>query len=101
MALPGLSLPARLGGATAPARRWHRLGSVSERDWAVQPLLTEVAPPELGLGALAGEVQPPQSRGGTAWAQSSISARRCNLSSQEVQPLDPEIPGFDRFELQI
>ena len=66
VALLGLNLRVRLGGATAPVKRWHRLGSVSERDWAVQPLLTEVAPPELGLRALAGEVQPPQSGGGTA-----------------------------------
>jgi hypothetical protein len=39
-----------------------------------------------------------------AWAQSSSSARRCHLSSQEVQPPDPRILGFDRFdrfELQI
>ena len=156
VAPPGLSLPARLGGATAPARRWHRLGSVSKRDWAVQPPLPrgstaraqvsssarrcnhraqsssfgrEVHQPELSFELwqvmqppssdfeLCQVMQPPSSvfelcqvmepsssvfelwqREAIGRAQSSSSARRCHLSSREVQPPDPRILGFDRFD---
>ena len=40
----------------------------------------------------------PDREGGTVRAQSSSSARRCHLSSREVQPPDPRILGFDRFD---
>ena len=87
VAPPGLSLRARLGGATTPARWLHHLGSVSERDWAVQPPLTEVAPLELGLRALAREVQPPQSGGGTAWGSvSEPDSGGATAPDREVQP---------------
>ena len=47
------------------------------------------------------EVPPLQLGGSTAQAMSSCEVGRCNRPSQEVQPPDPGIPGFDRFELQI
>ena len=53
----------------------------------MQPLLTEVAPPELGLRALAGEVQPPQSGGGTAWGSvSEPDSSGATAPDREVQP---------------
>ena len=48
-----LSLRALPGGATASVRRCNRLSSVFELWQEVQPPLTEVAPPGLGLRALA------------------------------------------------
>ena len=64
-------------------------------------LSQEVAPLELGLRALAGGATAPDRRWHRPEAQSSSSARRCNRSSQEVQPPDPRIPEIDSFELQI
>ena len=87
---------APLGSAVAPPRAQSPSSS-----WAVQPPLIEVQPPELSLRALAGGAIALDRRWHYLEAQSLSSARRCNRSSQEVQPPDPEISEIDSFELQI
>nr|ABF70144.1 hypothetical protein MA4_112I10.6 [Musa acuminata] len=107
VAPPELSLRARLGGATSLAERWHRLSSVFELCQAeVQPpqsgggtasvrrwhrLSQAVAPPELGLRALAGGATTPDRR----WHRLELSLRALQGgATASVSRCNRRIPEF-------